>query len=81
MGSENVSASLSVRELHGKDESYHTCAPAEVVVFPMSVEQVSEIARLCCREHIPVIPFGTGTGLEGGVGAVWVSVGECGFVG
>ena len=61
-----------MREHHGKDESYHGIFPPEVVVFPTKVEQVSEIARLCNRECIPVIPFGTGTGLEGGVGAVQV---------
>lgn len=73
MGRENLSTSLAVREHHGKDESYHKCVPADAVVFPTSVEQVSEISRLCNSERIPMIPFGTGTGLEGGVGAMWVS--------
>lgn len=27
------------------------------------------LCRLCHKERIPVVPFGTGTGLEGGVGA------------
>ena len=70
----NVSTSLSVREHHGKDESYHPCIPPAAVVFPTSTEEVSRVARLCDTEHIPVIPFGTGTGLEGGVSAVMVSV-------
>ena len=74
VGKSNVSTSLSVREHHGKDESYHPCVPPEAVVFPASVEEVSRVARLCNAERIPVIPFGTGTGLEGGVGAVMVSV-------
>ena len=74
VGSENISTSLSVREQHGKDESYHSCLPADIVVFPHSVDHVSHIARLCHTHHIPLIPFGTGTGLEGGVGAVQVHV-------
>lgn len=48
--------------------------PPAAVVFPTSTEEVSRVARLCDTEHIPVIPFGTGTGLEGGVSAVMVSV-------
>ena len=40
-----MSTSRAVCEHHGKDESYHPCQPADVVVFPTCVEQVSEIAR------------------------------------
>ena len=72
VGRENLSSSLAVREHHGRDESYHACLPADVVVFPSSVDHVSQVARLCHNHHIPLVPFGTGTGLEGGVGAVHV---------
>ena len=72
VGKRNVSVSLSVREHHGKDESHHSCLPADVVVFPGSVKEVREVAKVCSSERIPMIPFGTGTGLEGGVGASWV---------
>jgi len=73
VGNEGVSTSLAAREHHGKDESYHKCLPADVVVMPTSVDHVSAIVSLCNKERIPVIPFGTGTGLEGGVGATHVS--------
>ena len=69
-GGENVSTSQAVREQHGQDESYHLSLPPDVVVFPQSVNHVTSVARLCHAHHIPLIPFGTGTGLEGGVGAV-----------
>lgn len=72
VGNEGVSSSRSVRDHHGKDESYHTCMPAEAVVFPTHVCHVGEILRLCNQNRIPVVPFGTGTGLEGGVGAMKV---------
>lgn len=44
-----------------------------MVALPTSTEQVSAIVKLCNEALVPVIPFGTGTGLEGGVNAVSVS--------
>ncbi|NXO32867.1 LDHD protein, partial [Cisticola juncidis] len=46
------------------------CAPPDVVVWPQAVGQVQELAALCHRRRVPMVPFGTGTGLEGGVNAV-----------
>lgn len=43
-----------------------------MVVFPRCVEEVSAVAKVCHKHDFPIIPFGTGTGLEGGVGAVKV---------
>ena len=40
---------------------------AELVVRPGSVEEVSAIAALATREGIPLIPYGGGTGVMGGV--------------
>ena len=31
------------------------------------MEQISDIVKFCNEKKIPVIPFGTGTGIEGGV--------------
>ncbi|XP_059191420.1 probable D-lactate dehydrogenase, mitochondrial [Centropristis striata] len=69
-GEDGVSVGQAVREQHGKDESVHRCCPPDVVVFPRCVEEVSALAKICNKYHLPIIPFGTGTGLEGGVGAV-----------
>lgn len=41
-------------------------------MWPQNVEQVSQLAALCYSQGVPIIPFGTGTGLEGGVCAVQV---------
>ena len=49
------------------------CAPPQVVAFPESVEQVSGVAKLCNEHRVPLIPFGSGTGLEGGSNAIRVS--------
>ncbi|NXQ90723.1 LDHD protein, partial [Nyctibius grandis] len=69
-GGPNVSTAMAVREQHGHDESMHTCAPPDAVVWPQAVGQVQELAALCHRHHVPMVPFGTGTGVEGGVNAV-----------
>ncbi|XP_062593028.1 probable D-lactate dehydrogenase, mitochondrial isoform X1 [Saccostrea cucullata] len=70
VGKNNVSEANAVREQHGRDESYHKCAPPQVVAFAESVEQVSGVAKLCNEHKVPLIPFGSGTGLEGGITAI-----------
>ncbi|KAG5839784.1 hypothetical protein ANANG_G00208640 [Anguilla anguilla] len=70
VGDDGVSLGAAVREQHGKDESVHSCQPPDVVVWPRSVEEVSALAKICHHHRLPIIPFGTGTGLEGGVGAM-----------
>ncbi|GBM56172.1 putative D-lactate dehydrogenase, mitochondrial [Araneus ventricosus] len=70
IGEDNVSTSLAVREQCGTDEGYHGTFPSDVVVFPHSRDQISEIAKLCSSFWVPMIPRGTGTGLELGVGAI-----------
>jgi D-lactate dehydrogenase (cytochrome) len=39
-------------------------------VFPKSTAEVADIVRLCAQRRTPIIPYGTGTSLEGHVGAV-----------
>ncbi len=37
----------------------------DVVVYAQSTDHVSQIVKYCASKSISVIPFGTGTGLEG----------------
>lgn len=67
---DRVSVAESVRDQHGHDESYHESCPPDAVVFAESTEDISEVVKLCARHNVPVIPFGTGTSLEGHVTAV-----------
>ena len=67
---DRFSTAPAVREHHGKDVSYHTPHAPDAVVFARSTEEVAEAVRLCAGERVPVIPFGTGTSLEGHVAAV-----------
>ncbi|MDN3426457.1 FAD-linked oxidase C-terminal domain-containing protein [Microbacterium sp. APC 3898] len=64
---EQISVNETVKELHGKDESYHKMELPDIVVFPENKEQVSEIMKISSQYQIPVIPFGLGSSLEGHV--------------
>ncbi|TKR60239.1 hypothetical protein L596_027517 [Steinernema carpocapsae] len=70
LGALNVKTSIAVRDHHGHDESHFKSYRPDVVVVPQNVEQVSEVAKLCNANRLPLIPFGTGTGIEGGVNAI-----------
>src|SRR3984957_7217616 len=67
---DRVSTVASVREQHGRDASYHTCLPPDAVAFAQSTEEVIEIVKTCAQHKVPLIPFGSGTGLEGHVAAL-----------
>ena len=59
----------AIREQHGHTTTYIQNQAPDAVVFPHSVEEVSEIVKTCAAHKVPVIPFGTGTSLEGHVNA------------
>ncbi len=67
---QRFSTAPAILERHGQDESYHTPMPPDGVVFAASTEDVAEVVRLCAEHRVPVIPFGTGTSLEGHIGAL-----------
>lgn len=67
---DRVTTADAVREQHGKDESFHPCIPPDAVVFAQSTDEVSRVVSACAERGVPVIPFGTGTSLEGHVAAL-----------
>jgi D-lactate dehydrogenase (cytochrome) len=67
---DRLSTARAVRDHHGKDESWHVPHAPDAVAFPLATEEVAEIVRICARHRTPVIPFGTGTSLEGHVVAL-----------
>jgi D-lactate dehydrogenase (cytochrome) len=67
---DRLSTAQAVREQHGRDESYHAPAPPDAVAFAHSTEEVSAIVKICAKHKVPIIPYGTGTSLEGHVAAL-----------
>ena len=61
-----LSQSPSDLEGHSRDESHHEARAPWAVVRCQSVEDVQAVLEVCRRHLSPVIPFGAGTGLEGG---------------
>ena len=58
------------REHHSHGESYHPPALPDIVCFPHSTQEVSEIVKISARHGVPVVPFGAGTSVEGQVHAI-----------
>ena len=65
-----LSTAQAVREHHGKDLTYHAGAAPDAVAFPNSTEEVAAIVRICARHKVPIVPYGTGTSLEGHIAAL-----------
>ena len=61
------STSESTRANYARGEDTYDPVLSKAVVFPETNEEVSKILRLCNEHKIPVVPFGTGTSLEGNV--------------
>ena len=67
---DRLSTAAAVLEQHGKDESWHEASPPDAVVFATSTEEVAEVVKLCAANDVPIVPFGTGSSLEGHVAAL-----------
>ena len=65
VGSERMSLGESVLDLHGKDESFHPKRRPDLVIWPLSAEEISQILRMANEIRIPVTPWGAGTSVEG----------------
>jgi D-lactate dehydrogenase (cytochrome) len=60
----------AVREQHGRDESPFPVTPPDVVVFCESTAEVAAVLAIADAHAVPVIPYGTGSSLEGHLLAV-----------
>ncbi len=67
---DRLSLSKSDLALHGRSETHFPTLPPDAVAYPETAEEVSSILRICSAHGVPVIGWGTGTGLEGHTSAV-----------
>ena len=61
------STSVSTRSNYARGEDTFDPVLSQAVVFPETNEEVSKILKLCNDYKVPIVPFGTGTSLEGNV--------------
>ena len=59
----------ALREQHANTLTWLKREPPDAVLFAETEAEVAEIVKLCAEARVPVIPFGTGTSLEGHVNA------------
>ncbi len=64
---ERLSTTQAMREHHGRDESSYDPMLPDAVVFARTAEEVAAVVKLCSEFEMPIIPYGTGTSLEGHV--------------
>ncbi len=62
---DRLSTGQAVRDQHGKDTTWNPGHAPDAVAFVNNTEEVQKIVRICSKYEVPVIPFGTGTSLEG----------------
>jgi len=59
----------ALREQHASTLTWLKAQAPDAVLFAETTEEVSEIVKACAAARVPVIPFGTGTSLEGHLNA------------
>lgn len=52
-------------EQHGRSETHFPLTPPDAVAYVETAEEVQQVVRVCARHGCPVVPWGTGTSLEG----------------
>ena len=57
----------SVLQEHASDESSHTPQAPQAVAFPLSTDEVADVVDVCATHRIPIVPYGRGTSVEGGI--------------
>src|ERR1700733_8930398 len=70
LGADRVGTGDDVLGQHGHDEAFHPEARPDTGVGPRSIDEASGVVRLAATHHVPLVPFGAGTSLEGHVAAL-----------
>jgi D-lactate dehydrogenase (cytochrome) len=64
---DRISVGFALREQHSHGEDPQPRHLPDAVAFVESTEEVAKLLALCHVHHVPVVPFGAGTSLEGHV--------------
>ena len=67
---DRLSLNETIRDQHGHGEGHHAGEPPQAVVFPLTTEEVAEAVKACAAHGVAMIPFGSGTSLEGHLNAL-----------
>ena len=66
---ERFQTGQAIRQQHGHTTTYIPGQAPDGVLFAEAAEEVQDAVRICADHNVPVIPFGTGSSLEGHVNA------------
>jgi D-lactate dehydrogenase (cytochrome) len=66
---ERFQTGQAIREQHGHTTTYIPNQAPDGVAFVDTAGEVQDIVRICAEHRVPMIPYGTGTSLEGHVNA------------
>ena len=62
---DRLSTAKADLDAHGANEAHFPPAPPDAVIWPESGEEVAAALKICFAHDMPVVPWGTGTSLEG----------------
>ena len=66
---DRVQTGAALRAQHAHTTTWLETQPPDAVFFPRETAEVQEVLRICSAYGMPLVPFGTGTSLEGHVNA------------
>ena len=65
VGTEHLSDTQADRTLHAQDQSTHPAVMPDVVIWPGSTQEISDIVKVAAEHQIPITAWGAGSSLEG----------------
>ncbi|WP_424966624.1 FAD-binding oxidoreductase [Dinoroseobacter sp. S375] len=66
---DRLQTGAALRAQHAHTTTWLETQPPDAVFFPRETAEVQEVLRICSAYGMPLVPFGTGTSLEGHVNA------------
>ena len=60
-----LSTNRNILEQHSRGEDYFLPQLPDAVFYPHSTNDVQDVVKICAKNKTPIIPFGSGTSLEG----------------